>query len=315
MKRGRIRIFLIGALIGAAQQAPSSDLIILKNGVELEGKIVTEKADAIYVDLGYDLLRTPRDQIDRIEKSHRTPSETEETPENSGAFFVNAPDDRPALNGEDLFQAVNASVVHVKTPRATGSGFFINKQGYLVTNFHVVESENDIAVDVYHDGKIDQRTYEDVRIVALNKVEDLALLKIDSETDVFAPAFMGDFDQVEAGQLVFALGNPYGNERSLTSGSISAKTRPIAGRLYIQTDAAINPGNSGGPLFNSRGDVIGVVSLKHSLGEGLGYAIPVESLKRFLKFREAYAYGSDNPNNPYRYLDPPPVPSASSNQP
>jgi len=301
--------------MAVTQRSVGADVITLKNGVQLEGAILTEKADAIYVDLGYDLLRTPRDQIARIEKSREATSELESTPESTSAFFIDVPDSRPELNGEDLFQAVNASVAHVKTPRATGSGFFINEKGYLVTNFHVVESENDIAVDVYHDGKIDQRTYEDVRIVALNKVEDLALLKIDSETDTFAPALMGDFDKVEAGQLVFALGNPYGNERSLTSGSISAKTRPIAGRLYIQTDAAINPGNSGGPLFNARGDVIGVVSLKHSLGEGLGYAIPVESLRRFLKFREAYAYGSDNPNNPYRYLDPPPPPSASSTEP
>jgi serine protease Do len=77
------------------------------------------------------------------------------------------------------------------------------------------------------------------------------------------------------------------------------------GDLYLQTTAQINPGNSGGPLFNLRGEVVGVTNMKIVFGEGLGFAIPVDAVKYFLKHRDAYAYDNDNPSNPYRYLAPP----------
>lgn len=77
------------------------------------------------------------------------------------------------------------------------------------------------------------------------------------------------------------------------------------GELYLQTTAQINPGNSGGPLFNLRGEVVGVTNMKLAFGEGLGFAIPVEAVRYFLRHRDAYAYDNDNPSNPYRYLEPP----------
>jgi serine protease Do len=79
----------------------------------------------------------------------------------------------------------------------------------------------------------------------------------------------------------------------------------MQGELYLQTTAQINPGNSGGPLFNMSGEVIGVTNMKIALGEGLGFAIPSEAVRFFLDHRDAYAYSTDNPSNPYRYLEPP----------
>ena len=79
----------------------------------------------------------------------------------------------------------------------------------------------------------------------------------------------------------------------------------MEGELYLQTTAQINPGNSGGPLFNLAGEVVGVTNMKITFGEGLGFAIPVELVKNFLDHRDAFAYSTDNPNNPYRYLEPP----------
>jgi serine protease Do len=94
-------------------------------------------------------------------------------------------------------------------------------------------------------------------------------------------------------------------ERTVTSGILSTKTRELEGELYLQTSTQINPGNSGGPLFNLAGEVVGVTNMKITFGEGLGFAIPAELVKSFLDHRDAFAYSADNPNNPYRYLDPP----------
>ena len=96
-----------------------------------------------------------------------------------------------------------------------------------------------------------------------------------------------------------------GLERTVTEGIVSTKTRPMQGELYLQTTTQINPGNSGGPLFNLRGEVVGVTNMKITFGEGLGFAIPVDGVKQFLKHRDAYAYDTDNPSSPYRYLEPP----------
>jgi len=104
---------------------------------------------------------------------------------------------------------------------------------------------------------------------------------------------------------VFAIGSPLGLERTVTEGILSTKTRQMGGALYLQTTAQINPGNSGGPLFNLRGEVIGVTNMKLTFGEGLGFAIPGDELKYFLNHRDAFAYDNDNPSNPFRYLEPP----------
>ena len=107
------------------------------------------------------------------------------------------------------------------------------------------------------------------------------------------------------GERVFAIGSPLGLERTVTEGIVSTKTRQMQGELYLQTTAQINPGNSGGPLFNLRGEVVGVTNMKINFGEGIGFAIPMDAVKRFLNHRDAYAYDNDNPSNAYRYLAPP----------
>lgn len=145
-----------------------------------------------------------------------------------------------------------------------------------------------------------------MRIVAINKFQDMALLKID---DKDAPKFrhtqLGSADALSVGDRVFAVGSPLGLERTVTEGILSTKTRQLQGELYLQTTAQINPGNSGGPLFNLSGEVIGITNMKVTAGEGLGFAIPIEAVKFFLDHRDAFAYSNDNPSNPYHYLAPP----------
>ena len=132
------------------------------------------------------------------------------------------------------------------------------------------------------------------------------MLKVDEKD---APRFkfvpLGSADALSVGESVFAIGSPLGLERTVTEGIISTATRVLQGDLYLQTTAQINPGNSGGPLFNLRGEVVGVTNMKLLFGEGLGFAIPVEVVKYFLKHRDAFAYDNENPSNGYRYLEPP----------
>jgi serine protease Do len=196
----------------------------------------------------------------------------------------------------------------VRTPGGLGSGFIINEDGFLMTNFHVIEGETQISVEVYlqSGGELERKTYKQVRIIAINKFADLALLKIDDkDIPKFKYVLLGSADALSVGDGVFAIGSPLGLERTVTEGILSTKTRQMAGELYLQTTTQINPGNSGGPLFNLRGEVIGITNMKITFGEGLGFAIPVEAVKFFLDHREAFAYSNDNPSNAYRYLEPP----------
>jgi serine protease Do len=286
-----------------------ADVIQLKDQSAITGKILVEKHDSIVVDVGYTVLVVPRKAILKIAKTAEAAS-LPVTPvlSNSPEFYSS--DSRMGVERDvqDLVKQIGDAVVQVRTPEGLGSGFFINADGYLITNFHVIEGETEISVEVYHqeNGQLDRDTYKKVRIVAINKFHDLALLHIeDKNAPKFKYVTLGNSDLLASGDSVFAIGSPLGLERTVTEGIISTKTRELEGELYLQTTAQINPGNSGGPLFNLAGEVVGVTNMKITFGEGLGFAIPVELVKSFLDHRDAFAYSVDNPNNPYRYLPPP----------
>jgi serine protease Do len=162
--------------------------------------------------------------------------------------------------------------------RSLGSGFIIAKDGYVLTNNHVVEDADEIIVRTS-----DRREYE-ATLVGADPRSDLALLKIESEDD-FPILKMGNFDDVEVGQWVLAIGSPFGFDYSVTAGIVSAKGRSLASPRtgnyvpFIQTDVAINPGNSGGPLFNLDGEVVGINSQIYSNSGGfmgVSFAIPID---------------------------------------
>jgi serine protease Do len=188
-------------------------------------------------------------------------------------------------------QAIAPSVVHINTqgtdsdvftlpmrgPRGyipnegQGSGFIVDSGGYLLTNLHVIRDARDIQVTL-----ADGRKYEGT-IVATDRLTDLALIKISA--DKLVPVRWGDSDEAEAGAMVWAVGSPFGLERSVTSGILSAKNRAgLAGTAYqnfLQTDTAVNPGNSGGPLVNADGRVIGVnTAIVGDVYQGISFAIP-----------------------------------------
>jgi serine protease Do len=320
----RVAVLLVPFLAVAAVRA---EVIALKDDASVTGRILAEKRDTVVVDLGYTVLSIPRSQVVKVFRegegdvvanpgakgkhkpgvaNRSSTAPAAEKPEEGDLYRVGRPGTTEKAVRE-LVAQLGEAVVQVRTPGGLGSGFFLNEEGYLITNFHVIEGETQIGIEVYHqrNGQLERKVYKQVRIVAMNKFQDLSLLRVeDKDAPKFGWVPLGESDALAVGERVFAVGSPLGLERTVTEGIVSTKTRQFQGELYIQTTAQINPGNSGGPLFNLRGEVTGVTNMK-VFGEGLGFAIPVENVKYFLRHRDAYAYDTDNPSNPYRYLEPP----------
>lgn len=299
-----IALSLAGVLL-AGTLSSAGEIIELKSGHRIEGDVIKERASELIVDIGIEILRVPVDRIARRRKSDEEPAAVQPGPQDG--FYQTADLHRSSVR--ELAAKYGEGVVKVQTPSGTGSGFIINKDGHCVTNHHVVEGETKISVTIFHKvgNRFQRKSIEDVEIVALNPFLDLALIKIPKEKEIdFSPVYLVEKSKnIMVGDPVFAIGNPLGLERSVSEGIISTKNRNFGGLVYLQTTAQINPGNSGGPLFNLRGQVIGVTSMKVVGGEGLGFAIPIHYVKHFLDNREAFAYDRNNPNNGYRYLDAP----------
>ncbi len=182
-----------------------------------------------------------------------------------------------------LVKAVRPGVVNISThnegtSRSLGSGFIINADGLVVTNNHVVERAQEILVRLS-----DGRTLS-AEVVGRDPATDLALLRL-PEGKGLPIVVLGDSDQLEIGDWVVAIGNPFGLDTSVTHGLISARERVLGlGPFddFIQTNALINPGNSGGPLFDMRGNVVGVTTAIISQGQGIGFAVPINLVKDLL---------------------------------
>jgi S1-C subfamily serine protease len=184
---------------------------------------------------------------------------------------------------EAIYDRVSDSVVYIQNTDSQGSGFVYSENGYIVTNHHVVENEEDIQV-TFTDGE----TFN-AEIVGGDPYTDLAVLKVDRVG--LEPLKLGNTSDVNVGQTALAIGNPFGLESSITHGIISQKGRSITVeggfsiRNVLQTDASINPGNSGGPLLNRKGEVVGVnTAIETNTGtfSGVGFAIPSSTVKRVI---------------------------------
>jgi serine protease Do len=161
--------------------------------------------------------------------------------------------------------------------QSLGSGFIISSDGYILTNNHVVDKARDIKVAL-SDGRV-----MEAKLIGKSSEIDIALIKVEAAN---LPAVeLGDSNALEVGDWVFAIGNPFGLNHTVTAGIVSAKGRVIGVGPYddlIQTDAAINPGNSGGPLFNTKGEVVGINTVIIATGQNLGFAIPVSMVKELI---------------------------------
>ena len=306
MKYGHIALMVMVFIFSV--DTARAERIILKNGYELTGDVLKSDAKTVVVDLGITVLRLDRSDIVRIAKPDAEKTEPKTGPQEEKAtqwqLYHTAKLQRSSI--EKNTERFAEAVVMVTSPGGQGSGFIVTEDGYLITNYHVIARETRIKVAVFHktDKGYEQQHYKKVKIIALNPFVDLALLKIEEAERKFPYVYLGRMDEIEVGQTVFAIGNPLGLTRTVSQGIVSTKNRNFEGRLYIQTTADINPGNSGGPLFNLKGEVIGVTSMGYIYLGGLNFAIPTDVVKRFIMNRDAFAYDEDNPNSGYRYLQP-----------
>jgi serine protease Do len=163
--------------------------------------------------------------------------------------------------------------------QALGSGFLVDRQGHVVTNAHVIDGADTVKVKL-----ADDREFT-AKVVGKDPRLDVAVLQLQNAKDLPDPVSLGASDALRVGEYVVAIGNPFGLGHTVTMGIVSAKGRTIGATAYddfIQTDASINPGNSGGPLFNLRGQVIGINTAINPNGKGIGFAIPVDEVKEVL---------------------------------
>ncbi len=197
-----------------------------------------------------------------------------------------------------IYRAVSPGVVHISSTvltqdflfriipeRGTGSGIIVDDRGYILTNSHVVENADSLEVTLADKSKVP------AKLVGRDPNNDLAVIRVSVPREKLTPLKLGDSDQLQVGQMAIAIGNPFGLDRTVTRGVVSALGRSLKAetgrqiRNVIQTDAAINPGNSGGPLLNSRGEVIGLNTAIFSPSGGsigIGFAIPVNTAKKLL---------------------------------
>ena len=202
--------------------------------------------------------------------------------------------DSTALSAAEIYQKVAPAVVMVSTKtiqtvngwfqqeaEGMGSGFIINTDGYILTNYHVIEGATEVTVTLSDGQEVT------ASVVNYDSDQDVAMIKINEDVEVPGVVELGDSDALQPGEEVLAIGNPLSKELSstLTKGIVSALNRSIETETgvstnLIQTDTAINSGNSGGPLINTKGEVIGINTLKASDGaEGIGFAIPINDVK------------------------------------
>jgi serine protease Do len=258
--------------------APDASPLVVPNAVQLGNEFtkLAKKLEPSVVYITADFMpktvENPRHrgQPDEEQKQPQQPGENNDDGlDLFRHFFHNGP------SGGDLPQRAFRQ-------EQSGTGFVVDKNGYIITNHHVIAKVDHIKVKLHGDDSTEYRA----RVVGIDPETDLAVIKIDPK-NALVPVTVGNSDAVQVGDWAVAIGSPFGLEASVTAGIVSAMGRDIGGSLqlqrFIQTDAAINPGNSGGPLLNIRGEVIGVntmIATQSGGYQGIGFALPINMVAR-----------------------------------
>ncbi|MDK2971245.1 MAG: serine protease Do [Candidatus Sumerlaeota bacterium] len=299
---------------------------MLRGGGEVVGREMKRTPSEVFIDIGPRIIGVPADSIIEDASLEKAPELSAAPqlgrargvydPETGSLVFTGgAKSGTEMLSQQEMVDQAKKSVVLITNPRGAGSGFVLDTQGHIVTNHHVVRNEKYQTVNIFKKtgDKWERLKLDNVPVEAYSDLYDIALLKLDLK-DVEAkgvelvPLPIAAPGTLQVGDDVFAIGNPGGIgqllEHSVTEGIASSLARNVGDVLYIQTTAAVNPGNSGGPLINARGEVVGLITLKAFMQEGIGFALPVELINVFLSHPESYAYSEKAENKGVRYLPP-----------
>jgi serine protease Do len=287
--------------VGAAEMVT----VTLVGGSRVTAPLLRRNDDGVVLDLGFEVLQIPAKKL--LDVRSEAP-EAEGGQESQHDIFRTGR--LEAREVPELVKRFGEAVVMVRNPGGLGTGFLISPDGHIVTNYHVVENNTRIQVTLFRrtEKGFEKIEFRKVKIVAIQPLRDLAILQLDPDETkgrLPEPVVINDRDDLRVGDLVFAIGNPAGLERSVTQGIVSSTTRTIDQMRLIQTDAAINPGNSGGPIFNARGEVVAVACAGAAVFEGLAFGIPANELIDFIVHRDTYPYDESQPQNGVTYLPPP----------
>jgi serine protease Do len=292
----------------APVRADMVEVLDLGNGCRIQGRVLRSTEQLVFVDVGYDVLKVPIAAILRRETvdGNRTGGIVREK------LWARA--ELPERSVAEGAKVMGEAVVKIEAAGGQGSGFVTHADGWVVTNFHVVEREVEVDVVVYSLGKngFEPRTVRKCKVAAINPDMDLALVKMEAPADLqLKTIYLGDSDGMQVGDTVYAIGAPIGLDRTVSSGIISVTNRTFEGRCHFQITTPINPGNSGGPLFNLRGEVVGVNSAGYRGFQGLNFAIPSKYVIDFLQNRDAFALDGTRSENGVHFLPAPQKPQAA----
>jgi len=305
------------ALAAEPPAAPATMVTVtLVGGGKVTATLLRESEEGVVLDLGYEVLQIPAKRV--LDVRREAGADEPERAAERGIFRTGRLEAREV---PELVKRFGEAVVMIRSPAGLGTGFLTSPEGHLVTNYHVVENHTQLRATMFRRvagagrAGFEKVEFRKVKIVALQPLRDLALLQLDAaEADgrLPEPVVINDRDDLRVGDMVFAIGNPLGMERSVTQGIVSSTTRTIDQLRLIQTDAAINPGNSGGPIFNARGEVVAVACAGAAVFDGLAFGIPASELIDFLVHRDTYLFDESQPQNGVTYLPPPYRPAAGS---
>jgi serine protease Do len=292
----------------ALVRADGVEVLDLGNGCRIQGRVLRTTEQLLFVDVGYDVLKVPTAAVLRRETvdGQRTGGIVREK------LWARA--ELPERSVAEGAKVMGEAVVKIEAAGGQGSGFVTNEEGWIVTNFHVVAREVEVDVVVYSLGKngFEPRTVRRCKVAAINPHMDLALVKMEAPSDLkLKTVFLGESDGMQVGDTVYAIGAPIGLDRTVSSGIISVTNRTFEGRCHFQITTPINPGNSGGPLFNLRGEVVGVNSSGYTGLQGLNFAIPSKYVIDFLNNRDAFALDNTRSENGVHYLPAPQKPKSA----
>jgi serine protease Do len=312
--------------LAAEEDGAERELMLyqLQGGGEVVGELVKQTPDQVFLDIGPSIIGIPASSVmNSMPLSEMTKDSDSKAAQGMGVYdeetgsvvFRSRPGSGEILSQQQILDNVKRGVVVVSNPAGLGTGWLINSDGQLITNHHVIGNETyqTVTLFVKKGNQWQREKIDNCTVEAFSSLHDIALVQLNMDQVrekgiELHPVKIAETGALEAGDLVYAVGNPgMGRmvlEHTISEGIVSSLQRNFNDVIYLQTTAPVNPGNSGGPLVNQRGQVVGLITLKATFQEGVAFALPVEYIHHFLRHVKAYTVDDMNKNKGYRYHRP-----------